>query len=880
VALAFRGDGELFCSDQEGATWLANGNPFDELLHIERGRHYGFPPRHPKRLPGVIDEPSVFDYVPQHQSTCGLVFNEPVVSDGPIIGPPSWRGDAIIAGYSRGKLYRTALVRTEAGYVARNSLIACLNQLTVEGALTRDGDLIVSTHSGGPDWGTGPSGKGRLYKIRYQRPDVAQPVAVWAASPGEVRVAFDRPLDPERLRGITSQVSLQRGAFVRAGDRFESLRPGYAVVGAQLASPRFEQAVRSVQLSSDQRTLLLFADPAATADLRALTLPASIVGEQPAAADAVKQHPQIDLDYDLTGVEARWQNAAGETKWSGWLPHVDLDVCRAFTMGSAEHDALWPLLSSPGKLTITAQLNLVDMLRPAVQPGSTIDYEWPNETVTISARASGTISLRSPGIAIPGSEFSSAPQRGKLVPIELTLVTSNRPAQLTLHWTTSEDDRPRELPLRRLLVPWADAKPRSGTELALTRPKELDGGSWARGRKVFFDEKLGCAKCHSVHGRGAIAAPDLSNLLHRDYASVLRDVAEPSYAINPDFVTYTVAETSGRSLSGTVRTEGDKLLLTDQTGKLHTIERKNVDEIAPSRISTMPNDVPKLLGPERLKDVLTFLLTPAPQMPRDALLPAPPPRSRAEVRAVLDGAPVADAPGSPNVGAPKELRITLVAGPKDHGPGEHDYPAWQKAWAELLGALDHTAVNTAWEWPAAEHLAKSDVLVFYQHGSWSAEKARDIDVFLARGGGLVYLHFAVDGGPQPVEFAQRIGLAWRGGQSKFRHGPLELAFGSSHPIARNFDRVQLVDESYWRLTGRVTAGNVLATAIEDGEPQPLFWAIESGGGRVFVSIPGHYSWTFDDPLFRILILRGIAWTARAPVDRLNDAVWPGARVGD
>jgi hypothetical protein len=58
VALAFDRAGELFATDQEGATWLANDNPFDELLHIEVGRHYGFPSRHPVHLPGVIDEPA------------------------------------------------------------------------------------------------------------------------------------------------------------------------------------------------------------------------------------------------------------------------------------------------------------------------------------------------------------------------------------------------------------------------------------------------------------------------------------------------------------------------------------------------------------------------------------------------------------------------------------------------------------------------------------------------------------------------------------------------------------------------------------------------------------------------------------------------------
>ena len=32
-------------------------------------------------------------------------------------------------------------------------------------------------------------------------------------------------------------------------------------------------------------------------------------------------------------------------------------------------------------------------------------------------------------------------------------------------------------------------------------------------------------------------------------------------------------------------------------------------------------------------------------------------------------------------------------------------------------------------------------------------------------------------------------------------------------------------------------------------------------------LPGHYSWTFDDPLLRILLLRGIAWTANEPLKR-------------
>src|SRR5262245_52759549 len=260
-------------------------------------------------------------------------------------------------------------------------------------------------------------------------------------------------------------------------------------------------------------------------------------------------------------------------------------------------------------------------------------------------------------------------------------------------------------------------------------------------------------------------------------------------------------------------------------------------------------------------------------MPRDHKDPRPKPRPAAEVEAVLAGAPKPPE-------KTRTIRVVLVAGKKDHGKGEHDYPAWQKAWTPLFRMADKVEVATAWEWPDKDEFKKADVMVFYQHGDWTPERAAEIDVFLERGGGLVYIHWAVDGRGDAPGFAKRIGLASRGGKIKYRHGPLDLAFNkdTKHPIARNFDRLKLEDESYWMLTGELPADRVLATQVEDREPRPLFWTVEPGRGRVFVSIPGHYSWTFDDPLYRVVLLRGIAWAAREPVDRFNALVWPGADV--
>ncbi len=260
-------------------------------------------------------------------------------------------------------------------------------------------------------------------------------------------------------------------------------------------------------------------------------------------------------------------------------------------------------------------------------------------------------------------------------------------------------------------------------------------------------------------------------------------------------------------------------------------------------------------------------------MPTYGELSPPASRSMNEVQSVLTGA----IPAARN----KPLHITLVAGPKDHGLGEHDYPAWQRAWKQLLEMDDTVQVTTADPWPVKSDLESADVLVFYQQGAWNSDRARDIDSYLRRGGGVVYVHYAVDGGTDPSGFAERIGLAWKGGHSKFRHGALGVEFQheSRHPIARNLKHVHFYDESYWNLIGSPREIQLLASGVEEGKPQPLFWTREpNSGGRVFVSIPGHFAWTFDDPIFRVLLLRGIAWSADQSVDRFNELVFPGARI--
>jgi len=619
VSLAFNAAGDLFCSDQEGATWLPNGNPFDELLHISAGRHYGFPPRHPRHLPGVIDEPSVFDYGPQHQSTCGVHFNEPKAGGTAIFGPAWWRGDAFVAGESRGKIWRTKLVKTAAGYVAKNDLIACLAMLTIDAVPTPQGDLLVACHSGAPDWGTGPQGAGKVFKISYTDNAAPQPVLAYAASPTETRVVFDRPVDPARWRTLARASRVTKGPYVAAGDRFETLTPGYQVVKDQATVARHDVPVLSAVLAPDLRSLVVRTAARTEATNYAVMLPDGTDALRPpvAARQELPQHAALDVLTDLSGVEVEWRDIAGKVGWSGWLPHLDLKVARELTAASAEHRDLFQRIRTPGTLRLRTQLDLSLMLRPAIQPGAKLDYEYPAELVTVTVKSRGRLESR------PGSRAKvewrgendvgvtvESTAGGGWLPLELTLATGEGEPVLDVAWHTAEDLRVRALPLRRLLVPWAMPRVADTGAARERRIPEIVGGDWERGRQVFNGTQAACAACHQVRGQGGVIGPDLSNLVHRDYASVLQDIVNPSAAINPDRLAYSIELKAGGAVQGMILDETPQAYVVgDAAGESRRIAKSEIAAMKASAVSLMPAGLWENLNDGQRRDLMAFLLT-------------------------------------------------------------------------------------------------------------------------------------------------------------------------------------------------------------------------------------------------------------------------------
>src|SRR5438045_5817362 len=110
-----------------------------------------------------------------------------------------------------------------------------MDMMPIDLALSPKGDLVICCHSGPPDWGTGPKGIGKIFKISYTDKTQPQPVIAWPSSRTEVRIAFDKPLDPFVL---TTTKIIEGGKYVRAADRMELLKPPYAAVTQQESTPR------------------------------------------------------------------------------------------------------------------------------------------------------------------------------------------------------------------------------------------------------------------------------------------------------------------------------------------------------------------------------------------------------------------------------------------------------------------------------------------------------------------------------------------------------------------------------------------------------------------------------------------------------------------
>jgi len=406
-------------------------------------------------------------------------------------------------------------------------------------------------------------------------------VAAWASGPFEVRVAFDRPVDPETPAWASGQ-SIGFGA-----------RPERLQAAAVAADSRDSIRVAAARLDDDGRTLVLTTDPhpmAATyrVDLR------------------VGPGDPVAVQYRLDGVEAVREEDGSPTT-TGWWPSFNPTFVLKSLRGSAPGDRLAKAWGRPGRFVLTT---LVDL-----PPGPS--------TLRVESARSFAATLNGEGPAGVSGAGKPAVFRveagGEPALLTVTLPTQgdgSGPSPLTVGFQTDEVVDPlsseiRPYPFR---LPWVPTTPPTPAPLGFT--PDLAGGDLARGASVFVSAEARCATCHRVRGVGGVIGPDLSDLVGHDRVEVYRDILEPSARIHPGFVPYTLAMKDGRVVVGIVRSEGaNALKVTDAEAKVTVLPRAEVEEFRPSATSVMPVGLVGAVGEAKVRDLVAFLTTAGPPPP-------------------------------------------------------------------------------------------------------------------------------------------------------------------------------------------------------------------------------------------------------------------------
>lgn len=246
------------------------------------------------------------------------------------------------------------------------------------------------------------------------------------------------------------------------------------------------------------------------------------------------------------------------------------------------------------------------------------------------------------------------------------------------------------------------------------------------------------------------------------------------------------------------------------------------------------------------------------------------------------------------------MHVYIWAGLKSHLPGQHDYPQFLADWSKLLterGAVVDGALHP----PSKADLEHTDVIVIYKgDAGYPVESERAaFEDFVRRGGGLVNLHDSLCG-PDPEYMAMLLGGGKKHGEVNYTlDAPIHYnVVDTSNPIMKDMSDITILDEAFFKMTwaadphSKAPAIHALATVQippthsagdHAGEVVPQIWTYEhtlDGGqpARAFVWMQGHIYANFSNYQLQRMLLRGIAWAGKKPVDELVNYVAPPPRV--
>jgi putative membrane-bound dehydrogenase-like protein len=132
-----------------------------------------------------------------------------------------------------------------------------------------------------------------------------------------------------------------------------------------------------------------------------------------------------------------------------------------------------------------------------------------------------------------------------------------------------------------------------------------DASDPARGAAVFAKV---CAACHRYKEQGNAVGPDLAALTDRSTDALLTAILDPNREVDARYVVYAASLRDGRTVAGMVGAEtANGITLIREQGKAESILRSDLDELAASGRSLMPEGLEKELSRDDLAHLLAYL---------------------------------------------------------------------------------------------------------------------------------------------------------------------------------------------------------------------------------------------------------------------------------
>jgi len=130
-------------------------------------------------------------------------------------------------------------------------------------------------------------------------------------------------------------------------------------------------------------------------------------------------------------------------------------------------------------------------------------------------------------------------------------------------------------------------------------------GNLKKGRAAFSKT---CATCHQAEDLGIDVGPNLATVASRSAEDLLVHILDPNRELAPNFVNYNVALEDGRVASGIIAEESaNSISLKRAQGATEVIAREQIETIASTGASLMPEGLEKELSQQDLADLIAFV---------------------------------------------------------------------------------------------------------------------------------------------------------------------------------------------------------------------------------------------------------------------------------